>query len=142
MEDLETEFQLAFLGREYWIGLKDRYEIDEYCFLILCPTDNLPLNHIAMENLVDFLMRKYIKRAVVLHTQPEVEEYYVCSANADVRFEQTGKKDMECILKYYRLAQFAKNIVVVSLDEPFGNEHIVGKKEITLTDYVKDAIYV
>lgn len=142
MEKLKTEFQLAYEGREYWINLKERYEIDEYCYLILCPTDNSSLNRIAMENLTDFLTRKYIRRAVVLLTEGESAEDYPRSADMDIRFIQADKKEMECILRYYRLTQFAKNIVVISLEQPFGNENIIGKKGITLTDYVKDAIYV
>lgn len=142
MEELKSEFQLAYKGREYWINLREKYKIDEYCFLIICPTDDFLLNHIAMENLTDFLARKYIKRAVVLFIQPELSECFSYSANADIQFVQVGQREMECILQYYRLTQFTKNIVVISLEQPFGNKNIVGKKGITLTDYVKDAIYV
>lgn len=142
MEELKTEFKSAFKGREYWIDLKVRYRVDENCFLIICPTDNFLLNVIAMENLTDFLTRKYIKRAVILSLNPKLEKDYPFLTDVNVQFVQVEQEKMECILNYYKLTQFTKNIVVISLEQPFGNENIVGKKGITLTDYVKDAIYV
>lgn len=122
--------------------LKENYKIDENCYLIICPTDLFLLNKTAMENLIEFLTRKYIKRAVVLSLYSGLEEFCPQSDMVDVRFHNMDKSQIDCILKYYRLTQFAPNIVVVSLEEPFGSGNIIGKKEITLEDYVKDAIYV
>lgn len=142
MEELKQDLKMAFSGREYWIRLKEKYEIDENYYLILCPTSNFLLNKIAMENLRNFLKRKFIQQAIVLSVFSKIEELCPYSTKKDIQFKYLGQEEMDLILKYYRLLQFFKNIVVISLEEPFGNENIIGKKGISLEDYVKDAIYV
>lgn len=142
MEDLELHFQLALKGREYWIEIKKRYEIDENCYLVICPTNDFLLNKIAMENLNEFLKRKYIKKAIILSTYIGLKEFYTHFSKADVQFQYLDQKQMNCTLKYYKMVQFFPNIVVISLEQPFGNGNIIGKKGITLIDYVRDAIYV
>lgn len=139
---LGNEFALALAGREYWMSLKESYGINEDCYLVLCPSEDSLLNKMAMKNLSDFLIRKYIKRAVVLSIDSAIKTYFPCTNNIDVFFEIAKKEKMDSILKYYRLTQFAFNVVVISMEMPFGNSNIIGKKGITLEDYIKDAIYV
>lgn len=142
MEELKPYFQLALSGREVWIRLKETYKINEYCFLVLCPSDEILLNKAAMENLDEFLKRKYIKRAVVVSIYTDIRRLCEDSKQAEIQFVCISQEEMEGILKYYRLTQFTQNIVVISLEEPFGNGNIIGKEGITLEDYVRNAIYV
>lgn len=142
MEELKADFQSALKGWEYWLDLKERYRFNEKDGLIICPSDNCLLNKVAMEKLNEFLIRKYIQRVVILSVVPEIESYYSRCDKVKAYFQQIGSANMYCLLKYYRLTQFTKNIVVISCEEPFGNRNIIGKKGITLSDYVRDAIYV
>lgn len=141
MEELKEDYQLALEGRKCWLGLKKKYEIDDNCCLIICPTEDQILNRIAMENLKDYLKRKYLKKAVVITSYLNIKEYCPYIEKIDIYFEYMEEDEVEGILKYYRLTQFAKNIVVIYLEEPFGNGNIIGHKGISLVDYVKNAIY-
>ena len=59
-----------------------------------------------------------------------------------VYIESVDEKMMTELVSYYRLQQFFRNIVVITMEEPFGTGGIVGKCGITLDDYVRDALYV
>ena len=142
MEDLKEDYQLALEGRGCWLKLKEKYKMDDHCCLIICPTDNPLLNRIAMDNLIIFLKRKYLEKAVILSPYPYMKKYIMPTKEKEIYFVHAEKHKMESILKYYRLTQFTKNIVVISLEEPYGNDNLIGKKGITLVDYVKNAIYV
>lgn len=141
MKKLNNDFKLAWEGREYWLKLKEKYYIDDDCYLILFPEDDNQLNKSAIQNLGKFLDRKYICRAVILFTYDVREKIFYYKEKMDVTFERISQNEMRAILKYYQLTQFAKNIVAVSMEEPFGNRNIINKAGITLEDYVRNAIY-
>ena len=141
--ELWEDYEIASEGRRCWLSLKEKYDLDMDWYLIICSTENKALNDCAMENLCDFLERKYKYKAVIVsfYNQKEIDineqaKYW------EIKKELLSKKKVDTLVKYYRLLSFFPNIVVISDEEPFGNLNIVGKKEITMHDYVNYALFV
>lgn len=139
-ESREKYKQQAIGGRKVWLELKEKYLITNDKCLVFISSSNKELNHYAIKNLKEYIEKKYYTGALVVCEDElkEDEKQYVQDFDV-VCIDENIVKDL---LAYYRLVQFTKNIVVVSEKEPYGNLGIVGKKDITLEDYVKDAIYV
>ena len=119
MKELMEDYQLAKQGRTWWLEIKKEYGIDEFWYVVICPEKDGELNRLLLEHLPDFLERKFIYRAFIL-----VEE----DRKITIYIRQMGKEKINAILKYYRLIQFEKNIIVASLSEPYGTDGIIGKE--------------
>lgn len=138
--DIGQDLEQAKKGREIWLGIKSdlQYEPVSGCVVIM-PTADWELNRAALEKLPGYMGRKYLEKAVVAcRDGMELPQ----AGRGGISVRRLSIPDMECLLKYYRLVQFTKNVVVVSLNEPFGNAGIIGREGITLGDYVEDALYV
>ena len=136
------KFNTALHGRELWIELKRINQIDENWILILFPVDDSNLINAALKELPLYMRRKYLNSALLIGDNNNVVIDEISVEGLNVLSKHISPEDIESILSYYRLQQFFKNIVVVSLNEPFGSDALIGKKGITIDDYVRDAIFV
>lgn len=142
MEELMEDYKLAERGRKLWLEIKDEYKVDALWYVVICPKKDETLNRLVLKHLPDFLERKFISRAVVISEDEARGKKPVENNGTVVCFRQVSRQEIEELLKYYRLIQFEKNIIVASLEEPYGTAGIIGKEGITLEDYVKDALLV
>lgn len=142
MKELMEDYQLAKQGRTWWLEIKKEYGIDEFWYVVICPEKDGELNRLLLEHLPDFLERKFIYRAFILVEEGKQRKMKLEDRKITIYIRQMGKEKINAILKYYRLIQFEKNIIVASLSEPYGTAGIIGKEGITLEDYVKDALLV
>lgn len=133
---------LALRGREIWLAIKASNNLDENWALVIFPTENVELNKTAVEYLSDYLKKKYLNGVVLLTHKYAPFIAGISIDNCTMVSKCLSENDMEAIIMYYKLQQFFRNIVVVSIDEPFGCDAIIGKCDITLVDYVADAIFV
>jgi len=141
-DELDEIYEEALRGREYWIKLRDKYQIGKEDALIICPSRSDELYYSALKWLPEYMEKKYVNRAVVIREEEKQRIEQQCICKGEIIFETLEEKRIYEILKYYRLIQFTKNIVIVSMDVPFGNSHFIGKKGIEVDDYVRNAIYV
>lgn len=139
---LQEDFKMAERGREIWLSIKEKHQLNNECYLIICPSSDGALNKEALNLLPDFLQRKYIDKAVIVALDIQLQKELSKGTYVSISLEVLRYEDIEALLKYYRLVQFIKNIAVISLEDPFGNAGIIGKGDITLTDYIRDSIYV
>jgi hypothetical protein len=104
------------------------------------PQGDFELNACALRHLDGYLREKYLKRALVLtHDRAVLEaaaEPGAAPPGGGVQARLAPERDIGCICKYYCFAQFAKHIVVVSLDEPYGSDGLLAKKGCSLEDIV------
>lgn len=142
MKELMEDYQLAQQGRKLWLEIKEEYKIDELWYVAICPGKDVAINELLLAHLPDFLRRKFIHYAVIILEEDIQGKACVEDNGIILYFRKTGREGIEAILKYYRLMQFEKNIIVASLEEPYGTAGIIGKEGITLEDYVKDALLV
>ena len=136
---VETKFEKAILGRDIWIRLKQQYSITEDWYIVIFPTSDMSINKIARDYIKSFARKKYINHFLLLSRN---ENEKLNCEEIDVNEVQLNENEIEELTLYYRLQQFHRNIVIVSLDEPYASDGIIGKKGITLEDFVKDAIFV
>lgn len=133
----EEMLKRAYIGRDLWIELKEEYDLGIEDCLLLMYKKNKNINDSVLNNLNRYIKKKYIRQMIIvadfqglIADQDNIK--WVVKKNRDVA-------DFEC---YYRCVQFTNNIIIVSLEEPYGTGKIIGKEGITLDDYVRDAILV
>lgn len=141
-EGINEKYGCSLRGRDRWLKFKEKYQIDEEWYLILMPTYNEKLNRKAFSYLDEFMDKKYIKKTLVIISEHSNVNSMSYNKREGVYIESVNEKIMKELVSYYRLQQFFRNVVVISMEEPFGTGGIVGKCGITLDDYVKDALYV
>lgn len=137
-----TRAEMAVAGREYWLHIKEKYQPDEETGLIIMQTGEPEMVHTSVRLIPVYLKRKYLKRVILLMDEEMVPEIGAEGIHEMVSLEAAPRIRIEELLSYYRLVQFFHEIAVVSLEEPYGNAHIIGNEGITLENYVKNALYV
>lgn len=137
-----TEAEMAMAGREYWLYIKEKYQPDEDTGLVIVQTKEQNMTDIAFRLLPIYLKRKYLKRVIVITDQEAIAWVEQRVESDRVTLVAVRRKMLEELLIYYRLVQFFHEIVVISLEEPYGNAHIIENEGITLEDFVKNALYV
>ena len=136
---VEREFKKALKGKEIWDHYDAKHHCDDDSLVLIMPTDDDILNRTAIQLLPEYLERKYYKRTLIFSEKKYIPEDII---SPRILNECLSKDEMTCMVSYYRLRQFFKNIVIVSLEKPFGGGGIIGKADISLCDYVRDALYV
>ena len=140
--DLEYFFQKAMKGRDLWLSVKKVYKINEEWCVVIMPDDDLSLKKKAVDVIPEYLNRKYLKKAIIIESWSgkSIDNDYLIDERIVIKY--VADEDMNNLLRYYKLNQMFKNVVVISLKEPFGTTGIIGKCGITLDDYVRDALFV
>lgn len=132
---LDKHFALAEKGRIFWLDFKKEISWNDNWSLILVPDENPILREALVRLLPEIERRKYMVQPVIL-SDCKIDK---CSDN--VIYKLISSDEMQALLKYYRLCQFASNVYVVSFKMPFGNENMVGMEGITIDDYLLDSIF-
>lgn len=139
--NLDEKYEMALQGRSHWLEMKKKYGINDEWGLIIIPDVSADICMSGVKNLGFYLRKKILKNALVIIT----DNNRLSMSNFDedgINIEIMKNESVEEILMYYKLHQFFRNIVVVSVDEPFGTSGIIGKCEIGIDEYVRDALYV
>lgn len=132
----------AFHGRKYWLSLKEEYIPDGKTSLIIFPSSDEILNHVAIGYLSEYMRRKVLKKVIIVTDQDRVAEDLRSSRNESIFIAKTDQEHITDLLNYYKLVQFIPRIIIISTEEPYGNDHIIGKAGIKIEDYVRNALYV
>lgn len=137
--DIAGDIETAKQGRKLWLQIRDKYnyKAQSDC-VILIAAHNEEMIRIAMEELPAYMRRKYLRKALVIQNSIGTVQ---TGQRENVQTLEVTQAEMDSLLKYYRLAQFTGNIVVISAEEPFGNDNIIGHEGITFRNYVADALY-
>ena len=141
-ESIVVKYEEALRGRELWLELKEKYQIDAEWYLILMPLYDKELNQKAIYYLSDFMDRKCVQNVLIIYLWGTYLPFKQNKNSEKIYIESISESRMAELITYYRLQLFFRNIVVISMDEPFGTKGIIGKCGITLDDYIKDALYV
>lgn len=141
MENIENEFNYALEGRKIWILIKEKYNFSNQCGLVIFPSDNQTLNIEAVKLLPDYKKRNLLDKLVVITSQKVIIDSLKQLHDKSIYYELIDKKNIDLLLKYYCLVPFWIHIVVISLDEPFGNSILLNKYDIDYKNYILSAIY-
>ena len=130
---MKNHIEEAGKGRDVWLRIKNELSIEPDDCLFIFAENNTEFNSVAKGGINSYMKRKYLRKAYI------VAEEKTGEMDADITL---SSGELSCLLIYYKLYQFKKNIVVFSLSEPFGNSNIVGNKKITLEDLINDAYLI
>ena len=143
-DELTGDYDRADRGRVIVRALKQRFDLTEHDCWIIVPSDNDQLNRIALgDALRTYVNEQYYRRAIVL-----ISDDAGIDINGDrmfgdceITFRHIEANDLADLLAYYRLVQFADDVIVVSLEEPYSCSAWIGNCGITLEQFVRDGIY-
>jgi len=140
--DMEERLVLAKKGREIWLSLVEKYNIDNTIYVIILPDTSRQYNEPALVYLEAFLKKRGVKKALVLSYDTWVlgmKEKYKEFA----RIEQCPEDNIKALLQFYCLYEFAQNIVIGSLKEPSGRmgDYLIGKKGLSAEEVFKGIVY-
>ncbi len=141
MENVENEFNHALEGRKIWLSIKEKYNFSNQCGLVIFPSDNQTLNIEAVKLLPDYKKRVFFDKMVIITSQKGIIESLKLLCDESVYYELFEKKKIDSMLKYYCLVPFWIHILVISLDEPFGNSILLNEYKIDYKDYILSTIY-
>lgn len=139
---MEQRVMLARKGREVWLSLTEKYNINNMKYVIILPDSKRQYNEPALVYLKAFLDKRGVKQALVLTYDKwalSMKEKYQKFA----QIEQCPENDIKAILQFYCLYEFAPNIVIASLEEPSGRmgTGIIGKKGLSAEEVFKGIVY-
>ena len=138
----EERIMKAKQGRELWLKLVDKYHIDNTVGVILMPHSGEKYNGPVIKYLGEFLKKRGISHALLL-TQDEwvSENTGLYKDIADV--VSLSQEQIEMLIQFYQLYEFAPNIVIASLKCPAGRmgEKLIGKKGLTADEVVRGIVY-
>lgn len=137
-----AEMEMAVRGWNYWMHIKEKYVPDEEIGLVIVQSEDKAMVDAALGLLPVYMKRKYLKRVIVVMERETADGTGREGTPDSVVFVAAQRKEIDDLLAYYRVVQFFHEIAVISVEEPYGNANIIGKEGITLSDYVKNALYV
>lgn len=138
---LDAVFEKAKAGRELWLSLSEKHNIDSDCGVIVFPVRDDELNREAISLLSAYMERFHLRQIYAVTDQESVIETIKgmdCHEIMDIGLSET---EMDNLLKYYRMAEFTAHIAVVSIDKPFGNDYLIKKKGLSMQDFILSAIF-
>lgn len=131
-EMLAEQFNIALEGRKVWIEIKEKYGICDEDGVVICVTAETGWLREIKNWILPFIERKRFNRL-----------FYISSSRLSVedhKFIQIILQDdiISKIIKYYKLTNLVRKVYIISLNEPFGNENMIGHKGITIADWLKN----
>lgn len=138
MFDLEYEYEDALKGRNIWLEIQERYHITNQWGVIFFISGDDRLNNQVVQLIPDYMKKNNLNEVLIIQEKDNLSEVKTIE---NVNYLTLHKSEITKVLKYYRLIHFCKNIVVISLEEPYGNECISKNKEIAYKDYIASAIF-
>ncbi len=139
---MEERIELAREGRKIWLNMVHTYHIDADCQVVIIPENDIETQKIALKYLPQFLKKKYAKRAIVLLWE---EKHYQTEEWIDdsIEIKICKKEDIDAIIQFYCLYEFASNLVIASLKQPSGRMGlgIVGHKGLKFEEVFAGVVY-
>lgn len=132
-EKLEQKIVQAKKGREEWIRLKERCDIDSHTYIILFPEEKTQCNRYVLKYLPDFAKTKKAEKIILLSYDDEVLNADIKCENAVCESVRWSCAQAEQLMSYYTMQLFTNNLIIASPDEPNGRRgrNIIGIKGVT-----------
>lgn len=136
MINIDDDIELAVRGKKIFEKMKGSYMLEDDVCIVVFPEEDIELQKTVLDNLKEFLERKYLSMAYIIHANDcAAEKTYITSV-------KMSGIEINSLIKLFRLVQFHKNVIIASVSEPFYSGNIIGNEGISLVDYVKDGLLV
>lgn len=141
MVGLEREFEFALEGRKIWLMIKEKHGFVNQDGIVIFPSANQMLNREAAAMLPQYRDAYFLDKIVAVTNQKDVAGFIASLCHENVCCEELAAGEMEALLKYYQLVWFCTHIVVVSMEEPFGEDYFLNVSGVQLQEFIMSAIY-
>ena len=141
---LDESFARAEQGRLAICSLIEHNGVREDTCWVILPTDDEELNRLATGSILrDYITAKrYVRTIVIARDDAAVPEDAMCDVDGcELVYRRLAPEDLDAVLSYYRLVQFAPDVIVVSLEEPYSFSKWIGHFGISLEQFVRDALF-
>jgi len=140
--EIDERIEKARSGRKIWLSLVEEYQINQSVYVIVIPDGKREFNTFAMSSISTFLERKRAVKAVVLSNDEWVlqQQEQIKDNISLVKYE---KKQIDALIQFYCLYEFATNLIVASLKQPAGRLGIgmIGKKGLKNGEIFAGVVY-
>ena len=111
--------------------------------MILLPSCDREINHLALLYLDDMLKSRKYKNAVILTHDNAVKKTASLFSQNILRVVSFSRKKAEHLMQFYCLYEFDKRFTVASLDEPNGRNGsaLIGKRGTTVEEIFVIGVY-
>ncbi|MGN0429843.1 MAG: hypothetical protein ACI4E2_07270 [Acetatifactor sp.] len=134
--DISKELQEAKGGFEIWKRINAKYDIQENGSVICFPTDNMELNDAVIRQFSDYKKKKYIDNLILIMRDPLSQTTYRLESDLHVELICLRQEEITAFVRFLRLVNVMKRVVVISDEEPFSNLNLVGKYNISIDSFV------
>ncbi len=131
---LKMQYEEAMQGRKKDFEINLSYHICENAVKIVVLIDNEHYLKEFREWLIPFCKRKEFQNAVILSEQFREGEENINEIR--IIYLERNRQEIDRILKYYILCK-SQNVYVISFDQPFGNDNMLGHKGIEFKDWLR-----
>lgn len=139
---MEKRIALASRGRELWLNMVENYHIDSNCQVVIIPENDIETQQTAIKYLPRFLQKMYAKRGIVLTWDGAFLNEPKQMADS-IEIKVCPKNDIDAIIQFYCLYEFASNLVIASLKQPTGRMGfgIVAHKGLKFEEVFAGVVY-
>ena len=111
--------------------------------VVLLPSCDREINHLALLYLDNMLNSRKYKNAVILTHDPAVQKCAGIFSQNILRVLSFSRKKAEHLMQFYCLYEFDKRFIVASLDEPNGRNGsaLIGKRGTTVEEIFVIGVY-
>lgn len=140
--NIEERIAQANQGREFWLRLVKEQGINNICQVVLLPEKGKVYWESALKYLPDFLKKRHAKRGIVLTCQKELPKKYH-ETDDNIAFVVCKPEELQALIQFYCLYEFAPNLVIASLEEPAGRlgYGMIGHKNCSLEEVFTGVVY-
>jgi hypothetical protein len=141
---IAKRFSAALKGRQMWLKLKRKYDIDNGAYVLLMPEDDCELNGQALLHIKDLLAHRKARGVIILTNKEWVIKKAKDYSDGIIAVKNISEKDIDNLLSFYELYDFSERLLVVSLTKPFGRKlfGVKGVNGVTVEDLVCICIFL
>lgn len=133
----------AYRGWWEWHKIVKGKGVGDNTAVVLLPSCEREINHLALLYLDSMLSRRKYKNAVILTHDPAVKKCAQLFSPNILRVVSFSRKKAEHLMQFYCLYEFDKRFICASLDEPNGRNGsaLIGKRRITKEEIFAVGVY-
>lgn len=136
---LQERIDDAAQGRKFWLRLVENYQIDSSVYVIVIPEEEQQYD-VALSNLSQYMKKRNIKKAIILAYNKRLTGQ---SKQENIQIVDCKREDIDKLIQFYCLYEFASNVVVASLEKPSGRmgKGMIDKKGLTGAEVFAGVVY-
>ena len=133
----------AYRGWWEWHKIVKGKGVGDNTAVVLLPSCEREINHLALLYLDSMLSRRKYKNAVILTHDPAVKKCAQLFSPNILRVVSFSRKKAEHLMQFYCLYEFDKRFICASLDEPNGRNGsaLIGKRGTTVEEIFVIGVY-